>query len=326
MAKQIINIGTAPNTGTGDPLRTAFTKINENFADTEFSHLELITTEVAFVGPIISFTKTNYGFEVDYIDEGLAITRGDAQGIFNIAVEEQYDRDNHTSPANTEWNADGWEDLANVTSRTYTTWRESLGTNVAEIVGQELIMHDLTNDKYYGIKFTQWTQGIDPGGEQGGGFAYERQLIDVNAGKGITFPDNSVQRKAVNDVSDLFDEQKLLEKSSKILTTDSKIGALSENVGGGPEREGATLLDLTKSVHKLSEGIFKIPDGEEGQIIYLVQQKDSSSSNIRVYVNKCRIGGTEYDDNYIEPFITESNIVIMIYTDGAWQSNGGQWD
>ena len=31
MAKQTINIGTAPNDSTGDPLRTAFQKINSNF-------------------------------------------------------------------------------------------------------------------------------------------------------------------------------------------------------------------------------------------------------------------------------------------------------
>lgn len=33
MAKQTINIGTSPNKGDGDPLRTAFTKINENFTE-----------------------------------------------------------------------------------------------------------------------------------------------------------------------------------------------------------------------------------------------------------------------------------------------------
>ena len=32
MAKQTINIGSSVNKGDGDPLRTAFTKINENFA------------------------------------------------------------------------------------------------------------------------------------------------------------------------------------------------------------------------------------------------------------------------------------------------------
>ena len=31
MAKQTVNIGTTANDGTGDPLRTAFTKLNQNF-------------------------------------------------------------------------------------------------------------------------------------------------------------------------------------------------------------------------------------------------------------------------------------------------------
>lgn len=33
MTQQTVNVGTAPNTGTGDPLRTAFQKINANFAE-----------------------------------------------------------------------------------------------------------------------------------------------------------------------------------------------------------------------------------------------------------------------------------------------------
>lgn len=33
MAKQVINIGSAPNDGTGDPIRTAFIKANENFTE-----------------------------------------------------------------------------------------------------------------------------------------------------------------------------------------------------------------------------------------------------------------------------------------------------
>jgi hypothetical protein len=31
MAKEIINIGTTPNDGTGDPVRDAFEKVNSNF-------------------------------------------------------------------------------------------------------------------------------------------------------------------------------------------------------------------------------------------------------------------------------------------------------
>ena len=33
MAKQIINIGQSANDKSGDPLRTAFTKVNENFTE-----------------------------------------------------------------------------------------------------------------------------------------------------------------------------------------------------------------------------------------------------------------------------------------------------
>lgn len=40
MTRQIINIGTSPNRGDGDPLRSSFTKINNNF-------------EQLFRGPVI---------------------------------------------------------------------------------------------------------------------------------------------------------------------------------------------------------------------------------------------------------------------------------
>lgn len=33
MAQQLISVGTLPNDLTGDPLRTAFTKINDNFTE-----------------------------------------------------------------------------------------------------------------------------------------------------------------------------------------------------------------------------------------------------------------------------------------------------
>ena len=33
MAREVINVGSAPNDGTGDPLRTAYTKCNSNFGE-----------------------------------------------------------------------------------------------------------------------------------------------------------------------------------------------------------------------------------------------------------------------------------------------------
>ena len=38
MAIQVINIGTSANKGDGDPLRTAFKKINENFAELDVTN------------------------------------------------------------------------------------------------------------------------------------------------------------------------------------------------------------------------------------------------------------------------------------------------
>lgn len=297
MAKQTINIGTGPNTKTGDPLRTAFNKINQNFTElydadaelviptdisdltdtdgllnqggTELTHLTLtndpfitqpavlgtpvtITAAAAGVnarftvdigeGPTINsievttagtgyvvgqqykiwnydvggsneasdieltiatvgqngqiLTVTDVGFSgeasntagtytnlapsylpsvFDEIDEGLVLTRDYQQGLYNIASEQEYDNNNYTSPAGTEWNSDGWGDLLELGTRSYTTWRAALNNQVGNnIVSSELIMHDTINDKYYKFDFTNW-------GQNNGAFAYTRtEVTDSN--------------------------------------------------------------------------------------------------------------------------------------------------
>ena len=52
MAQKNINIGTSANKGDGDPLRTAFDKVNDNFdelytADATFISLATLKTEAA---------------------------------------------------------------------------------------------------------------------------------------------------------------------------------------------------------------------------------------------------------------------------------------
>jgi hypothetical protein len=65
-----------------------------------FSYTRQLITEEGDA-PIISFTKTNYGSEVDVISEGvLEITRGENGPIFNIALEES---SNGVNPDGTEW-------------------------------------------------------------------------------------------------------------------------------------------------------------------------------------------------------------------------------
>ena len=57
MAKQTINIGTTANDGTGDPLRTAFDKINDNF--TELYNASPATAQVTISGNQISANESN---------------------------------------------------------------------------------------------------------------------------------------------------------------------------------------------------------------------------------------------------------------------------
>lgn len=66
MAKQTINIGSVANDGTGDPLRTAFDKINDNFD-------ELYSDDLGDVGSIIAGT----GISVDQATGNVTVTNSE---------------------------------------------------------------------------------------------------------------------------------------------------------------------------------------------------------------------------------------------------------
>ena len=62
MAIQTINIGTNPNDGTGDDLRTAFDKVNDNFAELLAVGGETNTASSLGIGEAIFAQKTNQDF------------------------------------------------------------------------------------------------------------------------------------------------------------------------------------------------------------------------------------------------------------------------
>lgn len=59
MSQEIINVGALPNDGTGDPLRTAFTKINNNFTNlfSTASQINIANTTGSTSGQIIFQTE-----------------------------------------------------------------------------------------------------------------------------------------------------------------------------------------------------------------------------------------------------------------------------
>lgn len=78
-----------------------------------------------------------------------------------------------SSPAFTLWNAEGWDDLTNVSTRTFTTFTNCLYGQVGNyILDRYLVMYDILDNKYYRIQFTEWSQG---GGSSR--FQYYKTLI-----------------------------------------------------------------------------------------------------------------------------------------------------
>jgi hypothetical protein len=251
MAKQIILTGNTANDGTGDPLRTAFTKVNDNFtevyetaqaafdyantivSDTQIDPLARSTANLALetannlvitvdsisntvnnitinaafefieitgvyegTGNVVSFSRPANTNFTDSIDTGITFARANViGGIYNIEVESEWNE--LVSPANTSWNWSGWGNLTDVTTRQYRTFKQALKNRIGNnIIGAELVMRDEINQKYYKIKFTEWSQG------GGGGFAYTRELINTQERAGVEFPDGSVQFTAARGYQD----------------------------------------------------------------------------------------------------------------------------
>jgi hypothetical protein len=147
-----------------------------------------------YAGPLITFTRTDYGDEVDEISEGLHITKDDQGWLYN-ALEDEEHGDN--TPTGSLWNNDGWDDFGNVESRTYTPLESIWYGNFAGIPGAKMIMLDETTGKYWAIEFLSWTNN-----NQGGGASYTRQELDLDSLEvGIRFSDGTRQTTAYVDTN-----------------------------------------------------------------------------------------------------------------------------
>ncbi|MGA1842713.1 MAG: hypothetical protein ACMUIU_19015 [bacterium] len=135
---------------------------------------------VVWTGPKITFTKADFAdwtqeANQDRITENVWITRADSEGIYNIKTEFTYSH--YSSPADTEW---AYGSAANWQSLTFQDWEHWHGNNPPITVGQNAVLHLISDDIYIDIKFLSWTSG-----GAGGGFSYERstpgqQAINVD--------------------------------------------------------------------------------------------------------------------------------------------------
>ncbi len=114
----------------------------------------------------------------DRITDSVWITRAEIRGIYNIRIEDEYDRVSFDSPKGTEWAigriADGIENL------TFTTWLGSNPNGPPASVGQDKVLHLIAEDIYIDVRFTAWTEGVL--GSQDitdGAFTYIRSTPDL---------------------------------------------------------------------------------------------------------------------------------------------------
>lgn len=138
-------------------------------------------SETFWTGDVITFTKSNnadwtQAGNQDRITDNVWITRQDEAGLFNIAQEDWFSGGLFgtivgRSPFDTEWAfgsiADGVENLE------FDFWGTAVGWRPPDMVGEDMVLHLISEDIYIDIKFTSWTSGGD-----GGGFSYERSTGD----------------------------------------------------------------------------------------------------------------------------------------------------
>lgn len=117
----------------------------------------------------------------DMLTSNVKITRGNTKGIFNAAAESSFV---DTSPAGTEWafphnNPGKSLSAANWVNLTFDHWEVAFGDFVAggppATVGQDAVLHLVSEDIYLDIRFTGWGMGA----AAGGAFSYVRSSLNA---------------------------------------------------------------------------------------------------------------------------------------------------
>jgi hypothetical protein len=120
MTKQIINIGRSPNDGSGDPLRTAFSKTNDNFTELynrAYGAFESVVTQTCNPN-----TATPMTFEIVDVADGVTIVNGSYInfpniGVYNIQFSVQTKNTSNASDALYIWLRQNGADIAGSTGK-----------------------------------------------------------------------------------------------------------------------------------------------------------------------------------------------------------------
>lgn len=149
----------------------------------------------------------------DRITDNVWITRADSKGIFNIAQEDEFEKDTDVSPIGTLWasgatgNTGRGEIICCVErdavalavegpGAEYSDWRDVVGGSPSP--ERTYSMYLTQDDLYFDVVFTSWTEGNEDGVPPGGGFSYTRtpiffeyQAVSFSQDDGVIAPGES---------------------------------------------------------------------------------------------------------------------------------------
>ena len=139
----------------------------------------LCYSQTVWDGPMMTFTKQNFAAPTsedsqDRITDLVWLTRGNNGGqLYNAKTESNSSKSN--SPEDTRW---AFGTTSNLGSLTFSTFRGTSKPKLA--VGQNMVVHLISDDIYIDIKITSWSSGDN----SGGGFSYTRST-DPNLSTGF---------------------------------------------------------------------------------------------------------------------------------------------
>ncbi|MGD0413089.1 MAG: Ig-like domain-containing protein [Verrucomicrobiota bacterium] len=128
----------------------------------------LANAQTVWTGPLTNYVQSQPYTPSDPNSEDqltalVALTRASTEGLFNAVDESSFDKGPDTDPTDTEW---AFGSIANYATLSYGSW-DSV-EHGPDGVGQQAVLHLITDDIYISIEFTAW------GAQGAGGFSYTR--------------------------------------------------------------------------------------------------------------------------------------------------------
>lgn len=200
-----------------------------------------INAQTEWSGALTTFSKADnadwtLATNQDQITSNVSITRANNRALFNIVLESEAGQNgNGPAPSDTEWAFGNIND--GVGTLTFTTWgvAHSVASGFGDpssLIGQDMVVHLITDDIYIDIKLLSWSGGGGGGGgSSGGGFSYERstdQSLSTNE-----FELNKKIKLFPNPSSEFLQISNLKSKESysiyNVLGAEIKNGFISNN-------------------------------------------------------------------------------------------------